>query len=166
VLDLCTGSGCIAIAIKHTVPEARVEASDISEDALAVFRRNADAILSGQIVIHKSDRLNSIPGKFDIIVSNPPYLTSSETAKMKGDSWPEPPLALDGGTDGLDFIRLIIAGAREHLAPGGRLLFEADPAQMDDIKLEFEKYKYNDIIIRKDLAGRDRVIAGCYSGKD
>ena len=166
VLDLCTGSGCIAIAIKHTVPEARVEASDISEDALAVFRRNADAILSGQIVTHKSDLLNSIPGKFDIIVSNPPYLTSAETAKMKGDSWPEPPLALDGGTDGLDFIRLIIAGAGEHLAPGGRLLFEADPAQMAAIKLEFEKYKYNDIIIKKDLAGRDRVIAGCYSGKD
>ena len=166
VLDLCTGSGCIAIAIKHTVPEARVEASDISEDALAVFRRNADAILSGQIVTHKSDLLNSIPGKFDIIVSNPPYLTSAETAKMKGDSWPEPPLALDGGTDGLDFIRLIIAGAGEHLAPGGHLLFEADPAQMAAIKLEFEKYKYNDIIIRKDLAGRDRVIAGCYSGKD
>ena len=166
VLDLCTGSGCIAIAIKHTVPEARVEASDISEDALAVFRRNADAILSGQIATHKSDLLNSIPGKFDIIVSNPPYLTSAETEKMKGDSWPEPTLALDGGTDGLDFIRLIIAGAGEHLAPGGHLLFEADPAQMAAIKLEFEKYKYNDIIIRKDLAGRDRVMAGCYSGKD
>ena len=174
VLDLCTGSGCIAIAIKHTVPEARVEASDISEDALAVFRRNEESVLSshlkgqlkGQIVTYKSDLLKSVPGKFDVIVSNPPYLTCTETAKMRGESWPEPPLALDGGTDGLDFIRRIIADAREHLAPGGRLLFEADPAQMDDIKLEFEKYKYNDIIIRKDLAGRDRVIAGCYSGKD
>lgn len=166
VLDLCTGSGCIAIAIKHTVPEARVEASDISEDALAVFRRNEEAILSGQIVTYKSDLLNNVPGKFDVIVSNPPYLTCAETAKMKNDSWPEPPLALDGGADGLDFIRRIIADAREHLATGGHLLFEADPAQMDAIKLEFEKYKYNDIIIKKDLAGRDRVIAGCYSGKD
>ncbi len=166
VLDLCTGSGCIAIAIKHTEPEARVEASDISEDALAVFRRNADAILSGQIVTHKSDLLNSIPGKFDVIVSNPPYLTRSETSKMKGEGWPEPPLALDGGTDGLDFIRPIIAHATSHLTSGGHLLFEADPAQMDAIKIEFEKYKYNDIIIRKDLAGRDRVIAGCYIGKD
>ena len=78
----------------------------------------------------------------------------------------EPPLALDGGTDGLEFIRRRIADAREHLATGGHLLFEAYPAQMDAIKLEFEKYKYNDIIIKKDLAGRDRVIAGCYSGKD
>ena len=166
VLDLCTGSGCIAIAIKHTEPEARVEASDISEDALAVFRRNADTILSGQIVTHKSDLLNSVPGKFDVIVSNPPYLTRSETSKMKNDNWPEPPLALDGGADGLDFIRPIIAAAPDHLNSGGHLLFEADPAQMEAIKLEFEKYKYNDIIIRKDLAGRDRVIAGCYIGKD
>ena len=174
VLDLCTGSGCIAIAIKHTEPEARVEASDISEDALDVFRRNADALLSGQlkgqisgqIVTYKSDLLNSVPGKFDVIVSNPPYLTRSETAKMKSESWPEPVLALDGGEDGLDFIRRIIADATSRLLPGGRLLFEADPAQMDAIKIEFEKYKYNDIIIRKDLAGRDRVVAGCYIGKD
>ena len=174
VLDLCTGSGCIAIAIKHAVPEARVEASDISDGALAVFRRNADALLSGQlkgqvsgqIVTYKSDLLNSIPGKFDVIVSNPPYLTRAETARMENASWPEPKLALDGGEDGLDFICRIIADAAGHLLPGGRLLFEADPAQMSAIKIEFEKYKYNDIIIRKDLAGRDRVIAGCYSGKD
>ncbi|MBR4159043.1 MAG: peptide chain release factor N(5)-glutamine methyltransferase [Spirochaetia bacterium] len=174
VLDLCTGSGCIAIAIKHAVPEARVEASDISDGALAVFRRNADALLSGQlkgqvsgqIVTYKSDLLNSIPGKFDVIVSNPPYLTRAETARMENASWPEPKLALDGGEDGLDFIRRIIADAAGHLLPVGHLLFEADPAQMSAIKIEFEKYKYNDIIIRKDLAGRDRVIAGCYSGKD
>lgn len=170
VLDLCTGSGCIAIAIKHTVPEARVEASDISDAALAVFLRNEESILSGhlkdQIVTYKSDLLTSVPGKFDVIVSNPPYLTCSETTKMKEKNWPEPQLALNGGTDGLDFIRRIITDAREHLAADGRLLFEADPAQMSAIKLEFEKYKYNDIIITKDLAGRDRVIAGCYSGKD
>lgn len=170
VLDLCTGSGCIAIAIKHSVPEARVEASDISDGALAVFRRNAETLLSGQlkgqIVTYKSDLLSSITGKYDVIVSNPPYLTRSETARMENASWPEPKLALDGGEDGLDFIRRIIAEAAGHLLPGGRLLFEADPAQMGAIKIEFEKYKYNDIIIRKDLAGRDRVIAGCYSGKD
>ena len=174
VLDLCTGSGCIAIAIKHAVPEARVEASDISDGALAVFRRNAETLLSGQlkgqvsgqIVTYKSDFLSSIPGKYDVIVSNPPYLTRSETARMEKASWPEPKLALDGGEDGLDFIRRIIADAAGHLLPRGRLLFEADPAQMGAIKIEFEKYKYNDIIIRKDLAGRDRVIAGCYSGKD
>ncbi len=174
VLDLCTGSGCIAIAIKHAVPEARVEASDISDGALAVFRRNAETLLSGQlkgqvsgqIVTYKSDLLNSIPGKYDVIVSNPPYLTRSETARMENASWPEPKLALDGGADGLDFIKRIIADATGHLLPVGRLLCEADPAQMDAIKIEFEKYKYNDIIIRKDLAGRDRVIAGCYSGKD
>ena len=173
VLDLCTGSGCIAIAIKHTVPGALVEAADVSEDALAVFRRNAEALLpgqdlSGQIVTYKSDLLNHITGhaRYDVIVSNPPYLTRSETAKMKADNWPEPPLALDGGEDGLHFIRRIVADARSQLLSGGRLLFEADPAQMDAIKIEFEKYKYNDIIIRKDLAGRDRVIAGCYIGKD
>ena len=174
VLDLCTGSGCIAIAIKHTMPEARVEASDISDGALAVFRRNAETLLSGQlkgqvsgqIVTYKSDLLNSIPGKYDVIVSNPPYLTKAETARMEEASWPEPKLALEGGEDGLDFIRRIIADAAGHLLSGGRLLFEADPAQMAAIKIEFEKYKYNDIIIRKDLAGRDRVIAGCYCGKD
>jgi release factor glutamine methyltransferase len=177
VLDLCTGSGCIAIAIKHTVPGALVEAADVSEKALAVCRRNAEALLqagalsgqvSGQIVTYKGDLLNAIPvhTRYDVIVSNPPYLTRSETAKMQGEGWPEPPLALDGGEDGLRFIRRIVADARSRLLPGGRLLFEADPAQMSTIKLEFEKYKYNDIIIRKDLAGRDRVIAGCYSGKD
>lgn len=168
VLDLCTGSGCIAIAIKHTVPGALVEAADVSEDALAVFHKNLKGQVSGQIVTYKSDLLNDIPAstRYDVIVSNPPYLTRSETAKMKAANWPEPPLALDGGEDGLHFIRRIARDSRSRLLPGGHLLFEADPAQMSAIKLEFEKYKYNDIIIRKDLAGRDRVIAGCYSGKD
>ena len=166
VLDLCTGSGCIAIAIKHTVPEAIVTASDISDSALRLCRLNAESILSGQIVTQKSDLLKSIENTFDVIVSNPPYLTRHETRRMKESGWPEPELVLDGGLDGLDFIRSIIASAPRNLTPGGRLLFEADPAQMEAIKFEFEKYKYNDILIRKDLAGRDRVIAGCYCGKD
>ena len=168
VLDLCTGSGCIAIAIKYNVPEAIVHASDISDDALAVFRRNAESILSGhlmgQILTHKSDLLNSIDGKYDVIVSNPPYLTRQTASSMAQDGWPEPRIALDGGNDGLDLIRQIIREAPGNLNPGGHLLLEADPDQMTVIKNTLEKYKYNDIIISKDLAGRDRVIAGCYSG--
>ena len=83
---------------------------------------------------------------------------------MKSDSWPEPELALDGGEDGLDFIRKIIQTAPKNLTKGAHLLFEADPEQMNTIKSEFEKYKYNDIVITKDLAGRDRVISGCFNG--
>ncbi len=164
VLDLCTGSGCIAVSLKYNCPEAEVEASDISPAALEVFRENCRNILGRELRNYNTDLLEGITGPYDIIVSNPPYLTEETTDSMKNGGWPEPRLALEGGCDGLDFIRSIIRSSKTRLKEGGYLLFEADPSQMKCIKEEYENNLFSDIIVKKDLAGRDRVILGknCY----
>ena len=164
VLDLCTGSGCIAISIKHNCPGAEVEVSDISAAALDIFTENCINILGYKLTSYHTDLLDGIRGPYDMIVSNPPYLTRHTTDDMKESGWPEPRLALEGGTDGLDLIRTIIRSAGKRLRKGGYLLFEADPDQMNSIKEEFENNSFSDIMIKKDLAGRDRVISGIYHG--
>lgn len=160
ILDLCTGSGCIAISVKHACPHADVCASDISEEALALFKKNSHDILGFTLKTFKSALFENIEGEFDIIVSNPPYLTEEETSKMKKEGWPEPETALDGGKDGLDFIRAITKGSRKYLKDRGYLIFEADPFQMKSISEELKKNSFSDIMIKKDIAGRDRAIIG------
>lgn len=162
ILDLCTGSGCIAISLKHSIPQCDIWASDISAEALDVARMNQNTLLdsSDKITFIRTDLFAGIDEKFNIIVSNPPYLTTAETTTMKESRWPEPALALDGGADGLDFIRIIIKQAHRNLLPGGSIFFEADPAQMKEIRSVMENNYFSDILIIKDLAGRDRVITG------
>jgi ribosomal protein L3 glutamine methyltransferase len=126
VLDLCTGSGCLAILAALRFPEAAVDAADLSKDALAVAERNvADYGLAGRVRLVESDLFTALPGRrYDLIVSNPPYVKAASMARLPEEYRKEPRLALASGVDGLDHARAIFAQAAEHLAPGGRLVME------------------------------------------
>jgi release factor glutamine methyltransferase len=167
ILDLCTGSGAVAIALKHARPSLEVYASDISPKALAIARENAQGLLgsAGAIQFLSGDLFAPLlPLQFSLITANPPYVASGEIAGLAREVRGEPRLALDGGPDGMDLIRRIIAGAPAHLLPGGALLMEADPGQMAAITLILEKKGYRDIRTYQDLSGRDRVIEGRVPG--
>ena len=126
VLDLCTGSGCLAILAARHFPNAEVDAVDISKDALAVAARNvADHGLEGQIEFYRGDLFGPLGDKrYDLIISNPPYVDEIGMASLPRECRAEPKLAFDGGADGLDVIRRILRDAKAHLAPGGGLLCE------------------------------------------
>jgi release factor glutamine methyltransferase len=160
VHDVCTGSGCVAIAIKKTYPGLTVTASDISTEALEVCRINSVNLLGSPLPSCKSDLLTDVPGTFDIITANPPYLTTSETILMKSGGTPEPARALDGGKDGLDAVKKLVAESLVSLSKLGYLILEAAEWQIPEIEIIFRQYGYTDTRIRKDLAGRPRVIRG------
>jgi ribosomal protein L3 glutamine methyltransferase len=126
VLDLCTGSGCLAILLAHHFPNADIDAADISSDALAVALHNvADHGLQGRINLIRSDLLSNLTEKnYDLIVSNPPYVTAMAMEELPREYRHEPRLALAGGDDGLDAVRTIIARAAEFLNPEGLLVVE------------------------------------------
>ncbi len=125
-LDLCTGSGCLAILMAQAFPNAGVDAIDISSDALAVARRNiAEYALEDRVRAVESDLFAAVKGKrYDLILSNPPYVTSEAMDALPAEYRHEPALALAAGADGLDVVRRILAHAREHLNPGGVLAIE------------------------------------------
>lgn len=125
-LDLCTGSGCLAIIMAHAFPNAQVDAVDISPDALAVAHRNvADYGLEDVVVPVQSDLFAQLGGKqYDLIISNPPYVTTASMDALPPEYLHEPSLALAAGDDGLDIVRRILAGAKAHLRPGGVLAVE------------------------------------------
>ncbi len=158
ILDLCTGSGCIAITLQKNIPDAVIDASDISEISEKIFRKNCFSLNEKKIKFIRSNLFEKINEKYDIIVSNPPYLTDSHVGEMISGNWPEPVTALSGGDDGLDFIRKITEQAVLHLEKGGLLAYEADPSQMKAIADIFGNNRFSDISIIRDLAGRERVI--------
>jgi ribosomal protein L3 glutamine methyltransferase len=126
VLDLCTGSGCLAILLALEFRRARVHAADLSGDALAVARKNVSRYeLKKRVRLIKSDLFRSLKNrKYDLIVSNPPYVTAASMRKLPREYRHEPSIALAAGKDGLDFVRRIIAGAKRHLNPSGLLVCE------------------------------------------
>jgi release factor glutamine methyltransferase len=175
LLDLCTGSGAVAIALKHEIPGLEVWASDISGEALETAKTNAARLLpdpavrgSGEaeteepghagIRFVESDLFAGIPGRFHLIVSNPPYVPCGEIENLSPEVRREPRLALDGGLDGLELIRLLAGEAPEHLYPGGGLFIEADPRQMAALAALLEESGFKDIHIYKDLSGKERII--------
>jgi ribosomal protein L3 glutamine methyltransferase len=126
ILDLCTGSGCIGIACAYAFPEASVDISDISPDALAVAKDNIrQHRLENRVRAVQSDLFANLAGeKYDLIVSNPPYVDAADLAAMPEEFRHEPVLALESGSDGLDFTRRLLAQVAEHLNPGGVLIVE------------------------------------------
>ena len=150
VLDLCCGTGCIGVSLGK-LGGARVAFADISPDALALARRNAEKNgVDG--AFYESDLFAAVPDVYDLVACNPPYLTAAEMASCQRELTFEPALALFGGEDGLDFYRRLAATWREHVAPGGLLLMEIGAAQGAAVRGLFPGAR-----IVRDICGLDRV---------
>ena len=161
ILDLCTGSGAIGISIAKNVKNAEIYATDISEKALDIAKINAKNIgVEEKIEFIKSDLFEDIKKiKFDIIVSNPPYIKNGDISYLSEEVKKEPKLALEGGIDGLEFYRKIIKQAIDYLKLGSYLCFEIGYDQkIDVIEIIENENKYVDTYSKKDLYGNDRVI--------
>lgn len=160
VLDLATGSGCVAVAIALRRSRARVTATDVSGAALAVARDNA-ARHGAAIEFVESDWFAALAGRhFDLIVANPPYVADRDPCLAEGDLRFEPRAALIAGADGLSCIHLIVSQARAHLETGGGLLFEHGYDQATRCRALLERAGYRDVTSRRDLAGIERVSSG------
>jgi release factor glutamine methyltransferase len=163
VLDLGTGSGCIAITLALESPLARVTAVDRCTAALAIARRNAD-ILNARVEFLASDWFTALAGRrFDLIVSNPPYVAAADPHLARGDVRFEPLTALAAGHDGLDDLRRLIRSACDHLKPGGALLLEHGYDQADAVIELLRQDGFEEISTLRDLAGLDRVSGGRWS---
>lgn len=160
-LDVGTGSGCIAVSLACLGNFASVTAVDLSPEALIVARENAERN-GAQVRFVVSDLLHALRGEtYDLIVSNPPYIPSGEIAGLMPEVRDhDPRLALDGGPDGLACYRRLVREAWEHLAPGGRLMMEIGSAQARAVDRLLEEAGYGGCAVYRDLAGRDRVVAG------
>ena len=171
ILDLCTGSGCIGLAVASRVKDARVTLADISKEALAVAKKNiVRNHLSGRVSCIQADALkkpSAFLGKFDMIVSNPPYITSEEMEELPYSvSGFEPHLALHGGEDGLDFYRAIIKNYTAALKPGGYLCFEFGMGQGDAVCAILEENGYTILERSKDYNDRERALIAQYGRKE
>ena len=159
VLDMCTGSGCIAISIALFGKPSKVAASDISEKALEVARENAKSLKAGKISFIRGDMFENVTDKFDIIVSNPPYIETGEIDELM----PEvrdyiPRLALDGDIDGLKFYRIISKEAVKKLNKNGRIFYEIGYNQSRAVASILLENGFTDIKIMKDYSGLDRIV--------
>ena len=165
VLDLCCGSGCIACAVAHERPAARVVAVDLSAKALEVARRNVAANrLSSRVICMQADATASPPmsmGQFDMIVSNPPYVRSADMKKLDPSVRNfEPSWALDGGKDGLKFYKSIIKYWKSVLRPSGYLLFEVGEGQAESVKEMLLTGGFRSVSSKFDTLGVERVVIG------
>lgn len=158
VLDVCTGSGCIAIAIAKLGKPFIVHGVDISEEALAVARQNATE-LNASVELFAGDLMTKMDGQYDVIVSNPPYIPPSVIEGLMPEvRLHEPMLALDGGQDGLEFYRRIAGQAVTRLAPNGRLFLEIGCEQAVAVAEILQKQGYREVQVFQDLAGKDRIV--------
>lgn len=160
VLDMCTGSGCIAISIAK-LSKAQVTAVDISPDALQVARANGKA---NEVMVdwRESNLFEKVPETYQMIISNPPYIRSAVIETLSPEVREhEPMLALDGAEDGLYFYKEITKQATEHLTDGGWLLYEIGHDQGEDVKAIMLE-AFSEVTVIKDLAGLNRVVVGCY----
>ena len=164
ILDMCTGSGCILLSLLRYSNDCVGTGCDLSEAALQVAQENARA-LSLEAEFIQSDLFEKVQGKYEIIVSNPPYIPSQEILTLMEEVRDHDPLmALDGREDGLYFYKEIIKGAGQHLHPGGMLFFEIGCTQAEDVSRYLKEAGYKEVTVCKDLAGLDRVVSGVYGG--
>jgi release factor glutamine methyltransferase len=161
-LDLCTGSGCVAIAMARQRSTAQVFACDISADALAVARANAARLCAYRVAFYMGDLFAPVAGrKFDVITANPPYIPSAEIATLMPDVRAhEPHLALDGGTDGLAIVRRLVADAPAHLTDGGVLALEIGAGEAPATAALLAQHGFVSIRSDQDLARIERVVSG------
>lgn len=160
ILDVCTGSGIIAITLAKNVENANVFASDLSLEALKVARENNE-LHNANVKFINSNLFENIEEKnFDIIVSNPPYITEKEMQELENQVKKEPEMALYGGVDGLDFYRKITGKAKDYLKKDGLLIFEIGYKQKEDVSNILIENNFKNIKCVKDLQGLDRVIIG------
>jgi release factor glutamine methyltransferase len=178
ILDICTGSGCVPVSVgldlykkirsKGLKLSISVTAADISEAAVALAEKNYKLNLEDGDQLQElgyrfivSDLFSNIDGKYHIITANPPYIVRDEIEELMPEiSEHEPRLALDGGTDGMDFYRRIVKDAGSYLVPGGRLLMEFDDSQAEPVKQMMEEAGFTEVEVHRDLAGLRRVIEG------
>ncbi len=167
ILDLCAGSGCIGLAIAHRVKDARVTLGELSPGAVRVAKKNiVDQKLSGRVSCMTVDAKKPAAkflGTFDMIVSNPPYVTSEEMETLQPSVRNyEPHMALDGGEDGLDFYRAILDNFTPALKPGGYICFEFGLGQHDAVCTILEDHGYTVVQLREDAAGITRAVLAQY----
>ena len=161
VLELCTGSGCLPIIAAHVWPNARIDAVDISSDALAVARRNvADYKMEDRISLYEGDLYAPLPSgaAYDVILTNPPYVNEQSMRELPAEYLAEPRLALAGGDDGMDVVRRIVAGAKKRLNPGGVLVVEIG----NERKYVEAAFPELDIVWLSVSAGDDQVFLVTY----
>ena len=157
-LDLCCGSGCISISAALAAPGAQMHAADLSPDALAVTRRNAEA-LGAHVTLHQGDLFGAVAGlQFDLIVSNPPYIPAGECPALQPEVLREPVLALDGGADGLDFYRRIAREAPLHLTAGGMVFLEVGWDQAVAVCALMREAGFREARAHADLQGILRMV--------
>jgi release factor glutamine methyltransferase len=165
-LDLCTGSGCVAIAMARQRPTARVLATDLSADALAVARENAYRLGAYNVAFREGDLFASVPpgARFDVVTANPPYIASGEIAGLSADIRDfEPRLALDGGPDGLDVVRRIVAEAPSCLEPGGVIALEIGAGEAASSVALLEAGGFTEVRVDRDYGKIERVVSGVRS---
>ncbi len=171
ILDLCTGSGCIGLALAHRIKDARVTLADISPEALAVAKKNVvNQKLSARVSCVQVDALKEpapFLGKFDLIISNPPYITGKEMQELDASVKDyEPHLALYGGEDGLDFYRSIASKYAQALKPGGYLCFEFGDDQADAVCEILKMNQYTILERSRDYNDRERAVIAQYGRKE
>lgn len=159
ILDMCTGSGCIAISLAKLIENSDLWAVDISEEALVVARENAK---NNHVNVNfvKSDLFKNIVGKFDIIVANPPYIKNSVIESLQKEVKNEPILALAGGESGLEFYEKITQEAMNFLNKEGILAFEIGFDQGEDVSRLMKENRFQNIEIKKDISGNERIVMG------
>ena len=157
ILDLCTGSGCIGISLALNYPKAQVTCSDISAPALEVAKQNAKTH-KAKINFVESDLFNNLTGKFDLIISNPPYIKEEDIQTLSTEVKQEPRLAQIGGKEGTEIIEKIIKAAPKFLTPGGLLALEIGDKEGQKVLQFFSRDIWSDFILERDLAGLERYI--------
>ena len=166
ILDMCTGSGCILLSLLHYSNDTTGVGADLSEEALKVASANAESLgMTERVVFQHSDLFSSIDEKFDIIVSNPPYIRTDVIETLMPEVRDhDPRMALDGTADGLHFYREIIKESEHYLKRGGQLFFEIGHDQAEDVVTLMQRHGYKEIEVKKDYAGLDRVVYGTFLG--
>lgn len=160
VLDMCTGSGCILLSLLHYSNDCAGTGADISNEALKVARENAEALQLKPVLL-QSNLFGQIEGSFDVIVSNPPYIESAVMETLMPEVRDnEPWIALDGGADGLHFYNKIIEESKKFLNGGGHLFFEIGCNQAEAVSKKMILEGYQDVTVKKDFSGLDRVVYG------